>query len=437
MIRSVVNRALKVVLTELFVDVADDALHVSLLGTDIFSQSNLSFKNLKFRPDIFDAYLQPLRMVSGHLEKLTVEGFAELALGGSVKCQLDNLFFLFEVDTEPDAQRVQFLKKMLVEMASEGIQYLVLRELLKQIQGFSNAKTPDIRKKRALFIRSMNYFFKQVHVVVNTIHIRIEYKDSNGNCGALGVTTPTVRLGPSTSRRPEGLSSSDPVLSLILKNVSVYADYDCESYQNNGNTYEAIFKQFVGRWRKESHIAMLFPFDFEIVMGAEVQNKTGLFLPKALVILPALQFVCDSRQIGVIRDLLELMALANIRIRQLLRVRIAYTTSEIPRVYSTGGSHILPQLSSGQTIYPSGMNVPRNALGVGLVALMKAKMGNKWKKALWKHIIRFVDSSLSMLKSYVRLLVLQISCGRCSSYTATWKLDTRRSNGSCPEGLCN
>jgi hypothetical protein len=118
-------------------------------------------------------------------------------------------------------------------------------------------------------------------------------------------------------------------------------------------------------------------------------------------------------------------------------LRSDHRRPEIPRVYSTGGSHILPQLSSGQTIYPSGMNVPRNALGVGLVALMKAKMGNKWKKALWKHIIRFVDSSLSMLKSYVRLLVLQISCGRCSSYTATWKLDTRRSNGSCPEGLCN
>jgi hypothetical protein len=390
MIRAIVNRLLKVVMAELFIDVPEDAISVSMGVTDIFSESSLSFKNLSWRPDVFDAHLQPFKLVSGHIEKLTIEGFAEIALGGSIKCHIENLFFLFEVDTEPDAQRAQFLKKLLVEMASEGIQFLLLRELIKQVHGFSNGKDPDIRKKRALMIKSLTYFFNSVQLLISSVHVRLEYKNNKDECNALGVTIPTVRLSPQCSRRPDGLNKSDPLQALNIKGMHIYADYDCESYRGEGLTPTEIFKVFRDKWSSEVHTAMVAPIDIEIAFGAEMQKKSGLVLPKVLILLPILRFILDPRQVELLAELTELIARANIRIRQLLRVRVAYTRDELPRIYSTGGSHILPQLSSGSRVYPAGMTIPTQPFGTGLVALMKAKMGNKWRKALWKHLIRLV-----------------------------------------------
>ena len=87
------------------------------MGSDLFSDSSINLSSLTFRSDLFDIYLQPLRLVSGSIGKLSVEGLAELALSmGKVRCQVDQVFLLFEVDDNLDAERVQVMKKLLLEL---------------------------------------------------------------------------------------------------------------------------------------------------------------------------------------------------------------------------------------------------------------------------------------------------------------------------------
>ena len=77
MIKSVVNQLLKAALSELFITSLKDTVQMSL-GSDMFSSSNVHLKDLTVRPDIFDACLHPLKLVSGHFGILKVEGVAEV-----------------------------------------------------------------------------------------------------------------------------------------------------------------------------------------------------------------------------------------------------------------------------------------------------------------------------------------------------------------------
>jgi len=82
MLKSFINKALKAALSELFTN-SNEGGGVSIsMGADLFSESNLNLKNLNMRPDLLDVFLQPLRLVSGHLSSLKLEGIAELAFGG-------------------------------------------------------------------------------------------------------------------------------------------------------------------------------------------------------------------------------------------------------------------------------------------------------------------------------------------------------------------
>ena len=405
MIRAVINRMLKAALSELFLDATSDAVHVSM-GADMFADSKIHLNNLTFRADIFDAMLHPLQLVSGHLGSLSIEGIAELALGGKVKCNLDGLFLLFRVDEELDAQRVQFLKKVLAEISANNIEHVLIHELLKKIQGFGDGKDPDFKKKRALLMRTINYVFNSLQLVVKTVHIRIEHGQSlepisslssTKACSAIGLTIPLLKLIPGATNRPTGLSKSDPALTLALRSLQIYIDYDRESYLSGGALSADVLHTFQEKWRNESHTAFLLPIDIDIVLGAEINKKAGLFMPKMSISIPSIKLVVDSRQLEVVKFIFERIVQVNIRSKQLSRIRVAFTRDEIPRVYGTGGSHILPQLSSSQLAYPAARPIPRNSFGLGLVALLKAKMGSRWTKALWKHLIRFVIHIASLI----------------------------------------
>ena len=114
MLKSLVNKYLKAALDELFIDGGNVSMS---MGSDLFSDSSINLSSLTFRSDLFDIYLQPLRLVSGSLGKLSVEGLAELALSmGKVRCQVDQVFLLFEVDDNLDAERVMIMKKLLLEL---------------------------------------------------------------------------------------------------------------------------------------------------------------------------------------------------------------------------------------------------------------------------------------------------------------------------------
>lgn len=122
MLKSIVNKYLKAFLGEVFLNAP--SAHLSI-AADLFSDSNLRLDDLTFRPDIFDINLQPFRLISGHLGTLNIEGITELALAGKVKFTAENIFLLFRVDTTSDAEHIQTLKKIQLEMQSGRIAQLL------------------------------------------------------------------------------------------------------------------------------------------------------------------------------------------------------------------------------------------------------------------------------------------------------------------------
>ena len=248
MMKSIVNKFLKAALDELFVDAGNVQMS---MGADLFSESTIHLKNLTFRPDIFDVCFQPLHLISGHLGKLSVDGIAELAFGaGKIRCQVENVFLLFGVDENADAEQVQIMKKLLLELQGRGpISRTLMRDLLKKVQGFPTGKDPDVRKKRKLLLKGLNYVFKNLMINVKSVHIRIEVKnriienpsesrdefssakrDSSKSpkslCSAIGMTIPQFKLSPHSSGvgiRPDGVGKDDPILSLSLKSLQVGA----------------------------------------------------------------------------------------------------------------------------------------------------------------------------------------------------------------------
>lgn len=252
MMRSIVNKFMKAILDELFIDAGNVQMS---MGPDLFSESTIHLKNLTFRPDIFDVCLQPLHLISGHLGKLSVDGIAELALGaGKIGCQVENIFLLFGVDENADAEQVQVMKKLLVELQGRGpISRTLLRDLMKKIQGFPAGKDPDVRKKRKLLLKGLNYLFKSLLMTVKSVHIRIEVKNRNSDvsavpsdeknvprnhssgsgkskfplCSAIGITIPQFKLTPnsSVSVRPDGVGKDDPILLFSLKSLQVRSPF--------------------------------------------------------------------------------------------------------------------------------------------------------------------------------------------------------------------
>lgn len=257
--KSIVNKFMKAILDELFIDAGNVQMS---MGPDLFSESTIHLKNLTFRPDIFDVCLQPLHLISGHLGKLSVDGIAELALGaGKIGCQVENIFLLFGVDENADAEQVQVMKKLLVELQGRGpISRTLLRDLMKKIQGFPAGKDPDVRKKRKLLLKGLNYLFKSLLMTVKSVHIRIEVKnrnsdvsavpsdeknvprnDSSGSgkskfplCSAIGITIPQFKLTPnsSVSVRPDGVGKDDPILLFSLKSLQVRSPFFYVRNQN-------------------------------------------------------------------------------------------------------------------------------------------------------------------------------------------------------------
>ena len=62
-----------------------------------------------------------------------------------------------------------------------------------------------------------------------------------------------------------------------------------------------------------------------------------------------------------------------------------------PRVSETGGIHILPYLTVGDLKYPLGMTIPENTAETrSIVASLKKRFAKKWRRELWKHIVRVI-----------------------------------------------
>ena len=143
--------------------------------------------------------------------------------GGKVRFTAENIFLLFRVENEDqiNPEYLQYLKKVMVELASLGTQHVLIRELLKKIQCISGTKDPDFKKQRLLLLKLSDYIFKNFYVTIKNIHIRIEtpavssttstvnttsppLRGSPLYCSAVGMTIPFIQISPKTQLRPEG-----------------------------------------------------------------------------------------------------------------------------------------------------------------------------------------------------------------------------------------
>jgi hypothetical protein len=80
---------------------------------------------------------------------------------------------------------------------------------LKKLQGFQASKDPDLRKKRKLLLKGLNYVFKNLMINMKSVHIRIEVTNSkesvppviksSGIISAIGITIPLCKLTPNSA----------------------------------------------------------------------------------------------------------------------------------------------------------------------------------------------------------------------------------------------
>jgi hypothetical protein len=241
-----VNQVLKAALSELFVDEVNNAVQLSL-GSDLFSSSKVHLHDLTLRPDIFDACLHPLKMVYGHLGSLKIEGVAEVALGGTIRVAVENVFLLFNLTRCDDVEQVHALKKILLELVSTSVSYSMVKNMLRKILGMATHKNTDTTRQKKIIFAAMKYVFKILQVTVKKIHIRLEFNSAtllhsdsahfSSSHSAFGITLPSVKIAQGLvldhiNRSSAGVGSDgDPEISLLLKALQVYLnqptlDYD-------------------------------------------------------------------------------------------------------------------------------------------------------------------------------------------------------------------
>mmetsp|Transcript_21463 Transcript_21463/g.31127 ORF Transcript_21463/g.31127 Transcript_21463/m.31127 type:complete len:1650 (-) Transcript_21463:216-5165(-) len=418
----IVNQLLKTALSELFVGSAKDTVQINI-GSDLFSSSNVNLKNLTIRPDIFDACLHPLKLVSGHLGQLKIEGVAEAALGAPIKVFVENVFLLFTLSRCDDPEHVQTVKKILLELISNTVSYAIIDNMLRKILGMATDKSSDTNKQRKMIYMAMKHVFKILQVSVKKIHVRIEFDScavngsestTSASYSALGLTLPSLRVGQNLklSHVRDGIGvdnalgmESDPSICLILKSLQVYCDYDCEPYappSEKGSTLRTtILRRFTEGWSSEVHTAVLLPFDLEVLCTVAVDVLSGHLSPKLAVAIPRLRFALDPRQVMVFKDLVEAFTAVFKRSENLYRLTgIFNDINPPPRVLHEKGIHILPQLLIGRQDlhFPKDISVPRDQ-SKGIAHLLQtrsagdADMGG-WARHMWRYAIDMVIRDL-------------------------------------------
>lgn len=398
MIKTIINKAIKAVLDELFLDAPSVNLS---MGADMFSDSKINLSNLRFRPDIFDISLQPFTLVSGHLGSLNIEGIAELALGGQLKLQAENIFLLFRLDSHADAEKVQTMKKILIELQSGKFSSVMLGDLLRKLQGLSLPPDSDVKEKRKVIYKSFDSMSKGMHLVVKNVHVRFEFADDSylpTKCNSLGVILPALKIGPAPPHlRPDGVTKMDPVWVVVVKALQLYLDYNRDTYDREN--YDKTVEYFKAQWRGEVHTALIAPFDIELVLGINIKRGSGLICPHVVINLPAVKFAIDEYQMTALRKAVFDIATATKRFERNIKIQKIFRKGfPLPKMYEVGGIRFLPHLTLRNQPYPSKTDIPTGTKQPGIVAFMKERVGAQWKVMLWKHIIRIVIHDLQMTR---------------------------------------
>lgn len=160
-------------------------------------------------------------------------------MGAPIKVYVENIFLLFTFSKCEDAEHIQVLRKVLLELISNGAQHTMITHLLRKVLGLANDKSSDSSKQRKIIYMAMKHVFKILQVSVKKIHVRIEFDPNGTRSGreavdlgsgysALGMTLPSVKIGQNL--KLSGISEeilsvvgeeSDPSISLQLKALQV------------------------------------------------------------------------------------------------------------------------------------------------------------------------------------------------------------------------
>ena len=349
MLKAFLNRAIRTVLDELFVDLEHDSgknftFNLNLLSG---STSNLLLQDQLLRPDIFDVLLQPLTLLHGHVSKISVSGLAELASSSrgvaDVTMEVEEVALLFRVDSCCSAERAQFLKKSLLELQSgRSLPQALVAEVMKKLLGnnsspssSSSASTSE-QKTRKLFRRYFVMLFDNLRVSVKNVHIRLE---TTGGSIGLMLSSASLTRGRE-EHRPDSASPEAKLLCATLKALQVYADYT-HGVESSSPSYSKNPRRSFAA--KATHVALLLPLDVAAVVAAELNRPGSSVLPCFSVNCARLKLAVDSRQLEVLRTIaLQLDAHAK-RAFHVLRLSLPVHRSP-PRPVHSFKLHVLPYL---------------------------------------------------------------------------------------------
>jgi hypothetical protein len=86
---------------------------------------------------------------------------------------------------------------------------------------------------------------------------------------------------------------------LLMKNLQLYADYNCDSYVQRGYGPEDLHHLFAAKWKSEVHTGVLMPFDVELSLALQLDDATSVFTPTVTVNIPQFHVACDPKQLEV------------------------------------------------------------------------------------------------------------------------------------------
>lgn len=393
MLKSIINKFIKAVIDEVFLDAPSIQLS---LGADLFSDSKIHLNNLTFRPDLFDVSLQPLSLSSGFLGSLNVEGIAELALGGKLKVQAEDIFLLFRLELNPDAEKVQTMKKILIELNSSKFGSNLLSEIIRKLYGYEDLPEIDIKKKRGVLYKAFDYFSQSIFFIIKNVHFRFEFKNEDDSYSTIGLSFPSFTFSP----HPRS-TNKHPSMQISLKSFLIYLDYNRESYMKS--TFLQTIEFFKLQSKNDKHISLFGPFDLDAKLSFDIKRKSGLVCPILSLTIPTFRGNLDIKQLSSINDILSNYSLALKKHQQVLKMQKIFRNSfPLPRLYELGGVRLLPHLLLRNLPYPYQCKTIPRGNGTGIVSFMKDRVGARWTVMLWKHLIRLVINDIRVTRPWGR-----------------------------------
>ena len=165
----------------------------------------------------------------------------QAAMGAPIKVYVENIFLLFTLSECQDAEHIQVLRKILLELISNTISHTMVTHLLRKVLGMASNKSSDSAKQRKIIYMAMRHVFKILQVSIKKIHIRLEFDPTAARGGrsvddigtgysALGMTLPSLKVAQHL--KLAGISEeivsvvgeeADPSISLQLKALQARA----------------------------------------------------------------------------------------------------------------------------------------------------------------------------------------------------------------------